>query len=120
MKMTLKILAFFFAVCASVHAQVEPAATGPRNIPVAGNLHYAFRYSQSDQMSNTFPDMMTVTASGTLNYSNNSVRRPFIMDYAGGYNWTISGPAYQTGVFQRMYISPVSYTHLTLPTKRIV
>jgi|CZKZ01.1.fsa_nt_gi hypothetical protein len=105
MKMTLKILAFFFAVCASVHAQVEPAATGPRNIPVAGNLHYAFRYSQSDQMSDTYPDMMTVTASGTLNYANHSQRKPFLMDYAGGYNWTISGPAYQTGVFQRMYIS---------------
>jgi hypothetical protein len=105
MKTTLKILAFLFAVCASVQAQVAPAATGPRNLPVAGNLHYAFRYSQSDQMSSTFPDMQTVTASGSLNYANNNIRKPFLVDYAGGYNWTISGPAYQTGVFQRMYVS---------------
>lgn len=101
---TLKILAFLFVVCASVQAQVAPAATGPRNLPAAGNLHYALRYSQSDQMSNTFPDMQTVTASGSLNYTNNDQRTPFTLDYAGGYNWTISGPSYQTGVFQHMYV----------------
>ena len=105
MKPTFKILAFFFTVCASVHAQVVPAATGPRNVPVVGNLHYALRYSQSDQMSNTFPDMQTVAASGSLEYSNSNERLPFIMDYAGGYTWTISGPSYESGLFQHLFLS---------------
>jgi hypothetical protein len=105
MKTTLKILAFLLIVCSSVQAQVAPAATGPRTLPVAGNLHYAFRYAQSDQLSNTFPDMQTASASGSLAYANNNQRKPFIMDYAGGYTWTIAGPSYATGLFQRMYLS---------------
>lgn len=105
MKTTLKILAFLFTVCAAANAQVVPAATGPRNLPVGGNFRYALRYSQSDSMSNTFPDIQTVAASGSLEYSNNDERLPFTMDYAGGYTWTLSGPSYETGLFQHLFLS---------------
>jgi hypothetical protein len=105
MNTTLIILVFLFIVCASVPAQVAPAATGPRNLPAARNLYYALRYSESDQMSSSIPNMHTVTASGSLNYSNSDVRRPFVLDYGGGYTWTISGPGYETGLYQHMYVS---------------
>src|ERR1019366_4540146 len=50
-------------------------------------------------------NMHTVTACGSLNYSNSDVRRPFVLDYGGGYTWTISGPGYETGLYQHMYVS---------------
>jgi len=105
MKTTLKTLALFLTVCTAAHAQVVPAATGPGGLPVSGSLHYALRYSETAQFSSLLPDMQTVAVSGSADYANVSERRPFSMNYAGGYTWTPVGPSYETGLFQRMLLS---------------
>lgn len=105
MKPTVCLLTFYLLGSAAVYAQVEPAATGPGMAPLASNLQYAVRYSQSADFSTVLANTQTSTASGSLTYSNRNQQRPFSMSYAGGYTWTLSGPAYNTGVFQRLLIS---------------
>jgi hypothetical protein len=105
MKTSLKLLAFVFTMSAAAGAQVAPAATGSNSVPLSGNLQYALRYSQSSQFSNILPNLETSTASGTLDYANGNDRLPFFMDYSGGYTWTITGPSYETGLFQHMLLS---------------
>jgi hypothetical protein len=106
MKTTLKILAFLFAVCAASHAQVAPAATGPRGgLPVGPNFHYAFRYSQTAQFGGNTGNWQTSSPSASVEYTNGNERRPFALDYGGGYTWTLTGPTYETGLFQHLYLS---------------
>ena len=105
MKTTLKILAFLFTVCAAANAQVVPAATGPGGLPLRSSLQYALRYSETYQMNGGSSDMQTATTSGSLAYSNSDQRLPFMMNYVGGYTWTITGPSYETGQFHRLLLS---------------
>lgn len=105
MKTILKLAIFLLTVGTAASAQVAPAATGPNSVPVSGNLQYAFRYAQAAQFATVEPTVQTSAVSGTLTYTNMSERRPFFLDYGGGYTWTLLGPEYETGLFQRMRIS---------------
>jgi hypothetical protein len=105
MKAPCKALAFLFIACAAAHAQVVPAATGPRGLPLAGTLHYAFRYSQTAEFGTSLGDWQTATPSASLDYTNGNERLPFSLTYGGGYTWTINGPSYSTGLFQRLSLS---------------
>jgi hypothetical protein len=106
MNTTLKILAFLFIVCASVQAQVVPAATGPRGGPAVGpNFHYAFRYAQTAQFGGDIGSWQTSSPSASVEYTNGNERHPFTLDYSGGYTWTLTGPTYETGLFQHLYLS---------------
>jgi hypothetical protein len=105
MKTTIEILGILIIGCASASAQVAPVATGPGGIPVTGNLHYAFRYSQTAELGATMGDWQTSNASASFDYANVSKRLPFTMEYSGGYTWTISGPTYSTGQFQHLSLS---------------
>jgi hypothetical protein len=111
MKTILKLAIFLLTVSAAASAQVSPAATGPNTVPISGNLQYAFRYAQAAQFATIEPTVQTSAVSGTLNYANMNERRPFVLDYGGGYTWTLLGPEYETGLFQRMRISQGSDFH---------
>jgi len=101
MKTTLTLLAFLLAACAADNAQVVPAATGG-----AATFNYSVRYSQTaDFYGNSLGDQQRAVASGDLHYMNGSERLPFAADYGGGYMWTIAGPAYLNGLFQRLLLS---------------
>ena len=105
MKTTIEILAILVIGYASASAQVAPAAKGPGGIPVSGNVHYAFRYSQTAELGATLGDWQTSNASASFDYANVSKQLPFTMEYSGGYTWTISGPTYSTGQFQHLLLS---------------
>lgn len=105
MKTTLKLMVFLFTVCATAVAQVVPEATGPSGPPVSGNLHYAVRYSQTAEFGGGLGDWQTANASADAGYANGNTRLPFSLNYAGGYSWTIAGPSYSTGFFQRLSLS---------------
>jgi hypothetical protein len=89
----------------SAFAQVSPAATGSATSFPGRDFQYAFRYAESAQFIAQSPTMQTSIVSGTLAYANHTVEKPFIMNYVGGYTWTLSGPDYQTGQFHRMFLS---------------
>jgi hypothetical protein len=105
MKATLKFLAFFFALSAAASAQVAPAATAAGGLPANGKLYYAFRYGQTAEFGGGLGTWQTSNLSATADYANGSVRAPFSVDYGGGYTWTITGPDYSSGLFQRMYLT---------------
>ena len=105
MMTTLQLAAFLLSVSAAASAQVVPAATGPSSLPVNGNLQYALRYGQTAQFSSFEPNLVASTVSGSLNYTNTSQRVPFSIDYGGGYTWTVTGPSYESGLFQHLLIS---------------
>lgn len=87
-------------------AQVEPAATTrPGNPTPPGNLNYSIRYSQFAEFGGDLGDTQDSTLSGSATYSNGKDRRPFTLQYGGGYTWTISGPAYVTGFFHHLLIA---------------
>ena len=88
MKTTLTFLGIFFIACTAAHAQVAPAATVPGGLPVTGNLHYAFRYSQIAEFGSSQGDWQTSSPSVSLDYANEKPRHPFNLDYGGGYTWT--------------------------------
>jgi hypothetical protein len=48
---------------------------------------------------------LQTNASAEVDYANGFKRYPFNLNYGGGYTWTLSGPSYATGVFQRLLIS---------------
>ena len=105
LKFSLKFGVFLLMPTITVAAQVKPAATGPW-VPVPpGQLKYALRYSQSVESGESLGTWQTSTMSGSLDYSNQSERLPFNMIYGGGYNWIISGPDYNAGLFQHLLIS---------------
>jgi hypothetical protein len=110
MKTITTFFAILFTLSVSVHAQVEPAATGPLKVQIASNLEYSLRYSQNAQFGYGESDWQT-NASGSLNYANGKARYPFILDYAGGYTWTLAGPPYSTGVFQHLLVSQEAFWH---------
>lgn len=104
MKTTLKLVAILLTGCAGAYAQVVPEATGPARLPVSGNLHYALHYSQTAEFGG-LGDWQTGTISGSVDYSNGTDRHPFSLSYGGGYTKTFTGPDYETGVFQHLFIS---------------
>ena len=105
MKTTLKLMVFLFTVCATAVAQVVPEATGPSGPPVSGSLHYDLRYSQNAEFGGSLGNWQTANASADAGYANGNTRLPFSLNYTGGYSWTIAGPSYSTGFFQRLSLS---------------
>lgn len=105
MKTTLWLFAVLSAMYGAASAQVVPAATGPAAALAGGSVQYALRYSETAEFATTIPTMQTANVSGSLNYLSGSERRPFVMQYGGGYTWTISGPAYESGQSQRLFLS---------------
>jgi hypothetical protein len=81
-------------------AQVAPSATG-----ASSNFNYALRYSQSAQFGGSYGDWQTVSPSGEIQYSNGTSGAPFNLHYAGGHTWTLTGPQYSTGWFQRLFVA---------------
>jgi hypothetical protein len=81
-------------------AQVAPSATGASN-----NFNYVLRYSQNAQFGGPVGDWQTIAPSGEIDYSRRVGRAPFNLQYAGGYTWTLTGPQYSTGWFQRLSIA---------------
>jgi hypothetical protein len=100
MKTTLTFLAFLFTVCAAADAQVAPAATAG-----GANLSYVVRYSQTAEFGSSLGDWQTSNASAEVDYANGKGRLPFSLNYGGGYTWTLAGPTYMTGLFQRLLLS---------------
>jgi hypothetical protein len=102
---TLKVLAVLFALSTVADAQVAPAATTSGPPPANGRLYYAFRYAQSAEFGGNLGSWQTSTLSGSASYAGTSERAPFAVDYAGGYVWTITGPTFGSGLFQRMHLT---------------
>jgi hypothetical protein len=105
MKKILQFAAFALTACSFARAQVVPEATGPAKLPLSGNLNYTLRYSQTAEFGGSLGDWQTGSISGSVNYSNGTSRRPFSLNYGGGYTKTYTGPDYETGVFQHLLIS---------------
>lgn len=105
MRMARKLLAILFTCCAAADSQVVPSATGPGGPLINGNLHYTFRYSQLAEFGSGIGDWQTANASADVDYANDKERHPFSLNYTGGYTWTIAGPSYTTGMFQRLLLS---------------
>jgi len=93
------LIGALFLFSPGLFAQVAPAATGG-----AKNFNYVLRYAQSAQFGGSYGDWQTVTPSGEIDYSNGRSRAPFNLQYAGGYTWTLNGPSYSTGLFQRLAV----------------
>jgi hypothetical protein len=100
MKTILKLAAILFTACAAAHAQVVPEATAGPAI-----MQYALRYSQSGVFLSGNQTSLQTNASAEVDYANGFKRFPFNLNYGGGYTWTLSGPSYATGLFQRLLIS---------------
>src|SRR5437868_10192533 len=105
MKTTCKLLGLFLISCAAAYAQVVPAASVPGGLPLMGNLHYAFRYSQTAEFGSSMGDWQTATPSVSLDYASENQRHPFNLNYSGGYTWTLAGPSYSTGRFHHLLLS---------------
>ncbi len=105
MKTLLKIAVILLFASAVGQTQVVPTATGPSGPPLGGHLQVTLRYAESVETGSELGDWQTGSPSGTLNYTNGKVRLPFSVDYTGGYTFTVAGPGYSTGNFQRMLIS---------------
>jgi hypothetical protein len=99
------IFALLFTVGTAASAQVEPAATGPRNPLPSGDLSYSARYSQSAEFGSDIGNYQISTLSGDVDYANGNERHPFSLSYGGGYTWNISGPGYAKGLFQHLFVS---------------
>src|ERR1700679_3071635 len=100
MKTIFKFGAFLIVSATAVHGQVAPAATSG-----AAGLQYSFRYAQTAEFTKSDGDFQTLSPSASVEYSNGAERHPFSLKYTGGYNWGFSGPAYDTGFFQRLRLS---------------
>ncbi|MHB1795455.1 MAG: hypothetical protein ACYCPO_10855 [Acidobacteriaceae bacterium] len=104
MKKTSQLVVFLFCFCAAAGAQAVPAAT-VHGLPVSGDLHYDFNYSQMAEFAGGLGDWQMSTLSASASYANGKDRFPFSMEYGGGYLWTIAGPSYGSGLFQHMFLS---------------
>jgi len=100
MRKTINLLAFLFAAASVAHAQVAPAAT----VGVA-HFSYNFNYAQTAEFGGTLGNWQTISPSASVDYANSAERLPFDLRYTGGYTATVSGPAYSTGLFQRLLLS---------------
>jgi len=105
MRIVLKLLVGPLVCLATAHAQVPSSVTGPKALPFSGKVDYHLHFSQNAEFGSSFGDWQTSTASATAEYMNTSHRFPFSMQYGGGYTWTLTGPDYSTGLFQRLYLS---------------
>jgi hypothetical protein len=105
MKTLLKITLVLLSASAVGRTQVVPTATGPSGPPLGGHLQVALRYSESVETSSELGNWQTISPSGELSYTNGKERFPFSVTYTGGYTFTLTGPGYSTGEFQRMLIS---------------
>jgi hypothetical protein len=83
-------------------AQVAPSATSASN-----SFNYALRYSQSAQFGGSYGNWHTAAPSAEMQYASRAKRAPFNLHYAGGYSWTLAGPEYSTGWFQRLSVGQV-------------
>src|SRR5512135_386319 len=105
MKLIAGVVLTFCCLGSSAFAQVSPAATSSTLVAATRGLQYAFRYSDSAMFSSSYATIQTSTVSGSVGYANRSQKMPFTMNYAGGYNWTLSGPDYMSGQFHRMELT---------------
>lgn len=105
MKRIAGIVFVFSCLGSCAFAQVSPAATSSTLVSAASGLQYAFRYAESAILSSSYTTMQTSTVSGSVGYANRNQKLPFTMNYAGGYNWTLSGPDYMSGQFHRMELT---------------
>lgn len=100
----MKTCYFFIAILllssSGMPAQVAPAATG-----ASSNFDYILRYSQSAQFGGSYGDWQTAIPSGEIDYTNGVRRAPFALHFVGGYTWTLTGPGYTTGWFERLSLS---------------
>jgi len=103
-KKTFQLVVLLSGFCATAGAQAVPAAT-VHSLPVSGDLHYVLNYSQMAEFSGSLGDWQMSTLSGSAGYANGKDRFPFSMEYGGGYNWTIAGPSYGSGLFQHLFLS---------------
>lgn len=110
MKTTHTILAVLLGMGVAAYGQVEPAATGP-SVPITGNLQFSAQYAQAVELSKENGNWDTSTASADATYTNNRPRKPFALQYAGGYTWTLSGLPYAQGVFQHLSVSQGAVWH---------
>jgi hypothetical protein len=90
----------FLVACPFTLGQAAPAATAGK-----ADLQYSIRYSENAEFGTTLGTWHTIDPSGSLDYTNGHTRLPFTLDYTGGYGYTISGPSYTTGAFQRLLVS---------------
>jgi hypothetical protein len=97
MKTLLTSMAALFVACPGLNAQVAPAATGAPT-----NFGYSFRYAQNAQFGGARGNWQTATPSGEVDFTSGNARAPFNLNYAGGYTWTLTGPSYSQGFFQRL------------------
>jgi hypothetical protein len=104
MKKWFKIAGILLAASASMRAQVVPTATGPGGLPLHGNLQVTFRYGQNAQFGGVYGNWQTSSPSAELSYNNAQKRYPFSATYTGGYTFTLTGPSYSSGVFQRLQL----------------
>jgi len=102
MKQFASLVVAFCCLGSSALAQVTPSATVPGVTIAPRGMQYAFRFAEGVQTSNTIPTIHTSNVSGSISYANAEKEKPFAMEYAGGYTWTLSGPEYQSGQFHRM------------------
>jgi hypothetical protein len=99
-------LIIFSCLGSSAFAQVAPSASGGATMAsTPRGIQYAFRYSHTASFSHQYQNEQLSMVSGSVRYANRDLEKPFIMDYAGGYNFTLSGPGYSTGQFHHMYLS---------------
>jgi hypothetical protein len=90
----------------SAFAQVAPSANGGATVASSPRgIQYAFRYSHNATFGRQYQNEQVSALSGSVAYANRDLEKPFIMDYAGGYNFTLSGPGYSQGQFHHMYLS---------------
>ena len=95
-------VALLLAGCPLAQGQAAPAATGGGGAA----LSYSLRYSESASFAPyAYGNTHIIHPSGSLNYTNGKTRRPFSLDYSGGYIHTVSGQPYAEGVFQGMFLS---------------
>ncbi len=101
----------FITVSASTRAQVAPAATrpaspgGPPVLPVNGTLHYDLRYAETTQFGGGQDGQQMSIVTGDASYANISKRRPFSMQYGGGYGFAWAGTPSAGNVFQHLSLS---------------
>jgi hypothetical protein len=105
MKASHILMAIIFIVSSAARAQDVTAATGPPGLPVSGTLRYDLRYSQTAQFDGYADGQQRAYTSGDASYANTSKRRPFAMQYGGGYSWAWNGPPTAGNVFQHLTLS---------------
>jgi hypothetical protein len=101
----LKFVLVLIAPCAAALAQAVPSATGAGGLHLGNKLNYSFRYAQTAEFGSNLGNWQTSSLSAFADYANEKERLPFTLNYSGGYTWTLAGPSYTTGLFQRLFLS---------------